>query len=241
MARPRLTYLSEEDRRVRPRADRARARGGRHRLQHAGGHRPARRGRRRRSTARRSRAKLPWELVERCLATCPRAGAAGGARPAARRRRRATGRSRSAPTAPARTCSTTSPARARRARPSGCAAPCASTTRCPRWTTPGRPSRPATSTRSTAGLEIEAISLANLTKHVQDEVRDPAHAAPLLEIFEAVAGGSLWDRPDLLHHQLHGRAAPARARDDRGDHGAGQGRRAGAGAADAAQRHDRRP
>jgi trimethylamine--corrinoid protein Co-methyltransferase len=47
----------------------------------------------------------------------------------------------------------------------------------------------------TAGLEIEAISLASLTKHVQDEVRDPAHAAPLIEIFEAVAGGSLWDRP----------------------------------------------
>jgi len=47
----------------------------------------------------------------------------------------------------------------------------------------------------TAGLEIEAISLANLSKHVQDEVRDPAHAAPLLEIFEAVAGASLWDRP----------------------------------------------
>ena len=47
----------------------------------------------------------------------------------------------------------------------------------------------------TAGLEIEAISLANLSKHVQDEVRDPAHAAPLIEIFEAVAGGSLWDRP----------------------------------------------
>jgi trimethylamine--corrinoid protein Co-methyltransferase len=47
----------------------------------------------------------------------------------------------------------------------------------------------------TAGLEIEAISLANLTKHVQDEVRDPAHAAPLVEIFEAVAGGSLWERP----------------------------------------------
>lgn len=47
----------------------------------------------------------------------------------------------------------------------------------------------------TAGLEIEAISLANLTKHVQDEVRDPAHAAPLIEILEAVAGGSLWERP----------------------------------------------
>ncbi len=47
----------------------------------------------------------------------------------------------------------------------------------------------------TAGLEIEAVSLANLSKHVQDEVRDPAHAAPLVEMFEAVAGGSLWDRP----------------------------------------------
>jgi trimethylamine--corrinoid protein Co-methyltransferase len=47
----------------------------------------------------------------------------------------------------------------------------------------------------TAGLEIEAISLANLSKHVQDEVRDPAHAGPLIEIFEAVAGASLWDRP----------------------------------------------
>jgi len=47
----------------------------------------------------------------------------------------------------------------------------------------------------TAGLEIEAISLANCSKHVQDEVRDPAHAAPLIEIFEAIAGASLWDRP----------------------------------------------
>jgi len=47
----------------------------------------------------------------------------------------------------------------------------------------------------TAGLEIEATSLANLSKHVQDEVRDPTHAAPLIEIFEAVAGGTLWDRP----------------------------------------------
>jgi trimethylamine--corrinoid protein Co-methyltransferase len=47
----------------------------------------------------------------------------------------------------------------------------------------------------TAGLEIEAISLASCSKHVQDEVRDPAHAAPLIEIFEAIAGGSLWERP----------------------------------------------
>jgi trimethylamine---corrinoid protein Co-methyltransferase len=47
----------------------------------------------------------------------------------------------------------------------------------------------------TAGLEIEAISLRNYSKHVQDEVREVAHVAPLLEIFEAVAGASLWERP----------------------------------------------
>jgi trimethylamine--corrinoid protein Co-methyltransferase len=47
----------------------------------------------------------------------------------------------------------------------------------------------------TAGLEIEAISLANCSKHVQDEVRDPAHAAPLIEVLEAIAGASLWERP----------------------------------------------
>jgi len=47
----------------------------------------------------------------------------------------------------------------------------------------------------TAGLEIEAISLDCFSKHLQDEVREVAHVRPLLEIFEAVAGGSLWDRP----------------------------------------------
>jgi len=47
----------------------------------------------------------------------------------------------------------------------------------------------------TAGLEIEAISLDCFSRHVQDEVREVAHVKPLLEIFEAVAGGSLWDRP----------------------------------------------
>ena len=47
----------------------------------------------------------------------------------------------------------------------------------------------------TAGLEIEAISLDCFSRHLQDEVREVAHVAPLLEIFEAVAGGSLWDRP----------------------------------------------
>ena len=47
----------------------------------------------------------------------------------------------------------------------------------------------------TAGLEIEAISLDCFSRHLQDEVREVAHVAPLLEIFEAVAGGSLWERP----------------------------------------------
>jgi trimethylamine--corrinoid protein Co-methyltransferase len=47
----------------------------------------------------------------------------------------------------------------------------------------------------TAGLEIEAIALQSCSKHLQDEVRQVAHVAPLLEIFEAVAGGSLRQRP----------------------------------------------
>jgi trimethylamine--corrinoid protein Co-methyltransferase len=47
----------------------------------------------------------------------------------------------------------------------------------------------------TAGLEIEAITLDCFSKHVQDEVREVAHVKPLLEILEAVAGASLWDRP----------------------------------------------
>src|SRR5450759_3576706 len=49
--------------------------------------------------------------------------------------------------------------------------------------------------RLTAGIEIAAITLDCFSKHVQDEVREVAHVKPLLEIFEAVAGGSLWDRP----------------------------------------------
>jgi len=48
---------------------------------------------------------------------------------------------------------------------------------------------------ATAGLEIEAIAIAACSKHLQDEVRVPEHVAPLLEIFEAVAGASLHDRP----------------------------------------------
>ena len=47
----------------------------------------------------------------------------------------------------------------------------------------------------TANLEIEAISLRNSTKHIQDEVRSPEYVEPLVEILEAIAGASLWERP----------------------------------------------
>ena len=47
----------------------------------------------------------------------------------------------------------------------------------------------------TANLEIEAITLRNTTKHVQDEVRSPEYVEPLVEILEAIAGASLWERP----------------------------------------------
>jgi len=47
----------------------------------------------------------------------------------------------------------------------------------------------------TANIEIETISLESCTKHVQDEVRGPEYVAPLVDILEAVAGASLWERP----------------------------------------------
>ena len=47
----------------------------------------------------------------------------------------------------------------------------------------------------TANLEIEAISLAECGKHLQDEVRGPEVVSPLVDILEAVAGASLHDRP----------------------------------------------
>ena len=74
----------------------------------------------------------------------------------------------------------------------------------------------------TAGLEIEAISLDNFTKHVQDEVRESAHVTPLLEIFEAVAGGSLWDRP--IFSTVDCTVAPLQHEREMtaGDHGAGR-------------------
>jgi len=47
----------------------------------------------------------------------------------------------------------------------------------------------------TANLEIEALSFASCAKHVQDEVRGPEYVAPLLEMFAAVAGASVRERP----------------------------------------------
>ncbi len=140
-------------------------------------------------------ASLPWELVERCLATCPSEVRLAGA---------PRGSDVVVGDGSLTFCAdgtgdlhatTTSRAGGARAPPSGCADACASTTRCLRWTTPGRPSRPATSIRSPPASRSRPSRSRHFSKHLQDEVRDLAHVTPLLEIFEAVAGGSLWDRP----------------------------------------------
>jgi len=47
----------------------------------------------------------------------------------------------------------------------------------------------------TANLEIEAISFRSCAKHVQDEVRGPEYVAPLIDIMSAVAGASPAERP----------------------------------------------
>jgi trimethylamine--corrinoid protein Co-methyltransferase len=47
----------------------------------------------------------------------------------------------------------------------------------------------------TANLEIEAISFRSCAKHVQDEVRGPEYVAPLIEIMSAVAGAPPSERP----------------------------------------------
>jgi len=47
----------------------------------------------------------------------------------------------------------------------------------------------------TANLEIEAISLRSCAKHVQDEVRSLEYVAPLLDILEAAAGAPMSKRP----------------------------------------------
>ncbi len=193
MARPRLTYLSEEDRAfVHEQAVRVLAEIGIgyntpeaiELLAEADAE----------VDAEALTAKLPWELVERCLATCPSAVRLAGRDPshdvvvgdgsltfcadgtATYMLDELTGR-----------------------REEGSAEWLRRTMRLYDALPEVDYAWPTISARDldplTAGLEIEAISLANLTKHVQDEVRDPAHAAPLVEIFEAVAGGSLWDRP----------------------------------------------
>ena len=47
----------------------------------------------------------------------------------------------------------------------------------------------------TPNLEIEAISFRSCAKHVQDEVRGPEFVAPLLEMFAAVGGAPVAERP----------------------------------------------
>jgi len=47
----------------------------------------------------------------------------------------------------------------------------------------------------TANLEIEAISFRSCAKHVQDEVRGPEYVGPLIEIMSAVAGAPPSERP----------------------------------------------
>ena len=47
----------------------------------------------------------------------------------------------------------------------------------------------------TANLEIEAISFRSCAKHVQDEVRSPEFVAPLLDMIAAVGGAPVAERP----------------------------------------------
>ncbi len=47
----------------------------------------------------------------------------------------------------------------------------------------------------TANLEIEAIAFRSSAKHVQDEVRGPEYVAPLLEMIAAVGGAPAAERP----------------------------------------------
>ena len=48
---------------------------------------------------------------------------------------------------------------------------------------------------ATAGLELAAISLEHCAKHLQDEVRSPEHVGAFVELLETVAGASLAERP----------------------------------------------
>ena len=193
MARPRLTYLSDDDRAfVHEQAVRVLEDIGIgyntpeaiELLAEAGAH----------VDAEALTAKLPWELVERCLATCP-----SQVRLAARDPRHDVVVGDGSLTFCADGTATYMLDDLTGRREEGSAEWLRRTMRLYDALPEVDYAWPTISARDldplTAGLEIEAISLANLTKHVQDEVRDPAHAAPLVEIFEAVAGGSLWDRP----------------------------------------------
>ncbi len=58
----------------------------------------------------------------------------------------------------------------------------------------------------TANLEIMAISFRNCAKHVQDEVRSPEYVVPILEMFAAVAGAPVAERP--VYSQINCTIAP---------------------------------
>ena len=58
----------------------------------------------------------------------------------------------------------------------------------------------------------QAIAIRNTSKHIQDEIRQPELVEPILEMYEAAAGGSAARATDLLGDQLHDRAAAARSR-----------------------------
>jgi trimethylamine:corrinoid methyltransferase-like protein len=131
-------------------------------------------------------ARVPWELVQRCLATCP-SGATRRARLTPRRRRGdgsltfyADGTATYVLDELSGRREEGSAERLRRMMRLYDALPEVDYA----W--------PTISARDldplTAGLEIEATSLVTLSKHVQDEVRDPAQPAPLIELLEAVAG-----------------------------------------------------
>jgi trimethylamine--corrinoid protein Co-methyltransferase len=140
------------------------------------------------------RARLPWELVERCLATCPRQ-----IRLAAREPRHDVLLGDGSLSFCSDGTGTFMLDDVTGRRSEGTAADMRQTMRLLDALPEVDYMWPPISARDldpvTAGLEIEAIALQSCSKHLQDEVRQVAHVAPLLEIFEAVAGGSLWERP----------------------------------------------
>jgi trimethylamine--corrinoid protein Co-methyltransferase len=140
------------------------------------------------------RARLPWELVERCLTTCPRQ-----IRLAARDPRHDVLLGDGALAFCSDGTGTFMLDELTGRRTEGTAADMRDTMRLLDALPEVDYMWPPISARDldplTAGLEIEAIALQSCSKHLQDEVRQVAHVAPLLEIFEAVAGGSLWRRP----------------------------------------------